>query len=366
MFDQRPKVFLGSSSESHDIVEALREHLKDIADVISWKDNDVFPPGQFVLESLLQLVPSFDFAVLVFGLDDLVTTRGLQYDAPRDNVVFELGLFMSNLERHRTFAIKPSNTGTYRILSDISGLNLLTYDEEPKRRPVRTVAQQRTREHYLRGALRNASEAIRKQIQTSPKRREQGTSPYLSAESVIDLRRYLFDLLSKLQETSEFLSVDNLGHDLGVTWSMTQEKLFNANFGAQNIRWRTLMVDPKSPAMKRAAGAGFSVQVAKSRIDEIPIACRAARRDLRNRNIEVEWRAYSNPVLLHGFLVNDSYLFLALAQTTSTGKLDTRSSPYWLYQAEEPHGPMSQPVAAFRTLFDYEWKRARRICAVRP
>src|SRR5581483_2148668 len=127
MADQRPRVFIGSSSESYDMVEVLREHLQDVAEVICWKDPDVFPAGEFVLESLLKLVPGFDFAVLVFGRDDLVTARGKKFDAPRDNVVFELGLFMSNLERHRTFAIKPSGPRAYKILSDLSGLNLLTY-----------------------------------------------------------------------------------------------------------------------------------------------------------------------------------------------------------------------------------------------
>src|SRR5581483_788445 len=198
-----------------------------------------------------------------------------------DNVVFELGLFMSNLERHRTFAIKPSGPRAYKILSDLSGLNLLTYDESPRKMSVRTVQQQAARKNYLRGALRDASQAILKQIEASPGRRQQGVSPYLSAESVLDVRRHLFSLLAKLQDGKTTMTVDNLGHDLGVTWALIQEKLFNPAAGAHNIRWRTLLVNPKSAAVKKAAGAGISVKVAESRINEIPIACRAARRDLR-------------------------------------------------------------------------------------
>jgi hypothetical protein len=125
------------------------------------------------------------------------------------------------------------------------------------------------------------------------------------------------------------------------------------------------MIDPRSAAIRKISGAGISVQVAKSRLEEIPVACRTARRDLQARKIEVEWRAYSNPLLLHGFLVNHSFLFMGMAQMTSDGKLDTRANPYWLYQADEAGNPMAQPVAAFRALFEYEWKRARKVCSVR-
>ena len=39
----------------------------------------------------------FDFAILVLTADDLVASRDVLSTAPRDNVLFELGLFMGGL-----------------------------------------------------------------------------------------------------------------------------------------------------------------------------------------------------------------------------------------------------------------------------
>jgi predicted nucleotide-binding protein len=48
---------------------------------------------------------SFDFAILVLTPDDLTQSRGKQQPSPRDNVVFELGLFIGALGRDRVFMV---------------------------------------------------------------------------------------------------------------------------------------------------------------------------------------------------------------------------------------------------------------------
>jgi predicted nucleotide-binding protein len=89
----RPRIFLGSSGQQEKLVQALTRGLKDIADVDPW--TTAFNPGVSTLERLVELTREVDFATFVFDW----TTRGASTDeqagqaSPRDNVVFEAGLF---------------------------------------------------------------------------------------------------------------------------------------------------------------------------------------------------------------------------------------------------------------------------------
>jgi predicted nucleotide-binding protein len=98
----RVTIFIGSSSEGVHVAKALERGLADDADVTMWK-RDIFQPSYGYLESLTKMLESSDFAVLVLTADDLIQSRGPKSRAPRDNVVFELGLFIGRLGRQRCF-----------------------------------------------------------------------------------------------------------------------------------------------------------------------------------------------------------------------------------------------------------------------
>jgi len=77
------------------IAEAISTRIPvDLAIVQLWT-HDVFGPSRFPIEDLEAQLDRADFAVLVLRPDDRVESRGKEHDAPRDNVVFELGLFMA-------------------------------------------------------------------------------------------------------------------------------------------------------------------------------------------------------------------------------------------------------------------------------
>ena len=59
--------------------------------------------------------------------DDKVISRGPEQVAARDNVHFELGLFMGRFGEHRTFIVHPRGQDL-RIPSDLVGLTAATYD----------------------------------------------------------------------------------------------------------------------------------------------------------------------------------------------------------------------------------------------
>lgn len=116
----RPSIFIGSSSEGLEIAQALQECLERTADSEIW-DQGTFIVGKGFLESLVDALPKHDFAVLVLTPDDLVTKREVTSLGPRDNVLFELGLFMGRLGRSRTFMVSCADDGI-QLPSDLAGI----------------------------------------------------------------------------------------------------------------------------------------------------------------------------------------------------------------------------------------------------
>jgi CRP/FNR family cyclic AMP-dependent transcriptional regulator len=124
--NQTPVLFVGSSSESLPIVQALQQGLaNDPFEVRPWTAG-VFGASTIYIEALENQLNLSDFAILVMGPDDVVQSRGRTTAAPQDNVVFELGLFMGVLGRKRTFIIAERGKD-FKIPSDLLGLVLVEF-----------------------------------------------------------------------------------------------------------------------------------------------------------------------------------------------------------------------------------------------
>lgn len=124
--NQTPILFIGSSRESLPIVEAIVGGLKGAPFIVRPWTGGVFTASQFPIDDLAKQVFACDFAALLLGPDDEVLSRGVTSNAPRDNVLFELGLFMGALERARSFFIVPRDVDV-KIPSDILGLNSMRF-----------------------------------------------------------------------------------------------------------------------------------------------------------------------------------------------------------------------------------------------
>jgi Predicted nucleotide-binding protein containing TIR-like domain len=122
----KPSLFIGSSTEGLEFARALRALLVYDAEVTLWNEG-LFSLGNTFIETLVNSLPRFDFAVLVLTPDDLVKSREVDLLGPRDNVLFELGLFMGRLGRSRTFILTQSNSRV-KIPSDLSGMTTATYE----------------------------------------------------------------------------------------------------------------------------------------------------------------------------------------------------------------------------------------------
>jgi hypothetical protein len=122
----KPSIFIGSSSEGLEVARAIRGLLSDAAQITVWNEG-FFRPGNTFIETLVNALPRFDFAVLVLTADDLIRSRNIDSFGPRDNVLFELGLFMGRLGRARTFLVHQSGVDL-KIPSDLSGVTAAVYE----------------------------------------------------------------------------------------------------------------------------------------------------------------------------------------------------------------------------------------------
>jgi len=152
----KPRIFLGSSGKQQKLLQGLTRGLEDVAHVEPWTTS--FNPGTTTLERLLELAREVDFAVFVFARDDWTTDSPPASDpaasgqaSPRDNVVFEAGLFGAALGMRRTFILHASGT---KLPSDLLGLTCVRYD-------ATTAADMRVVNQKLRKAIENEGRAAR-------------------------------------------------------------------------------------------------------------------------------------------------------------------------------------------------------------
>src|SRR5215510_343941 len=126
---EKPRIFLGSSGEQAELLQALTSGLEDVAKVEPWMTS--FHPGTTTLERLIELTREVDFAAFVFAQDDWTikspTAEPVATDgqaSPRDNVVFEAGLFGGALGMRRTFILHAHGA---KLPTDLLGLTSVRY-----------------------------------------------------------------------------------------------------------------------------------------------------------------------------------------------------------------------------------------------
>ena len=122
----KPRLFVGSSKKNLRAAQVLAECLEDCAAVTVWNEG-VFGLNQGFLETLLAKLHEYDFAVFVLAPDDLTTSKEETRPSPRDNVLFESGLFMGMLGRSRVFLVYDE-AAELKIPSDLAGVTLASYD----------------------------------------------------------------------------------------------------------------------------------------------------------------------------------------------------------------------------------------------
>lgn len=122
---ERPSMFIGSSKEGLPIAEAIQINLDHDVECKIWSQG-VFGLSSGTLETLVEASRKYDFATLVLTPDDLTTKRTQTGNSPRDNVLFELGLFIGALGRERAFMVFCRDE-QLMLPTDLAGITPATF-----------------------------------------------------------------------------------------------------------------------------------------------------------------------------------------------------------------------------------------------
>jgi hypothetical protein len=125
------KIFVASSTEA----------LKDARQVCAWIKEaecepnlwpDSYGPGEHTVDSLKRTAIASDAAVFILSADDKIAYRGNILSSPRDNIIFELGLFIGTFEGQSVKRAIYCVTGDVKVASDLAGLTCLQLDTKSK------------------------------------------------------------------------------------------------------------------------------------------------------------------------------------------------------------------------------------------
>ena len=218
----KPTLFIGSSVEALPVAYAIQQELEFSTEPTVWSQG-IFDLSKSTLQSLIESLDRFSFAVFVFQGDDLLKLRDSEQQSVRDNVLFELGLFIGRLGESRTFFIVPRGEESLRIPTDLLGISHGSYD--PNRG-----------DGNLRAALGPACSQIRQAIQKQscpPKLRE------LTSELTPRLHRLYMNNILSATNASELPPVDQLSSmsvdELEILNSMASETALSLPFNVTAV-----------------------------------------------------------------------------------------------------------------------------------
>lgn len=130
---RKKRIFIGSSTEELDLANAaktLLEFEKDF-EVTIWNEEvwekAVFKLNNNYLNDLIRATLQFDFGILIGTKDDKVEVRGNEELQPRDNILFELGLFIGRLGLNNCAFLIDKDI---KLLSDIKGISLARFERD--------------------------------------------------------------------------------------------------------------------------------------------------------------------------------------------------------------------------------------------
>lgn len=131
--NKKLKIFVASSLEAKEEDKFVRTVLEENnIEAVTWKD--IFHTGEFNLDSLLNITQKIHGAIIISTCDDKIWYRGTESMAPRDNILFEMGLFIKALGTKHVALVfcKNENGDSPKIPTDIQGLNVIFFERGKK------------------------------------------------------------------------------------------------------------------------------------------------------------------------------------------------------------------------------------------
>lgn len=123
----KTRIFIGSSSEGLGVANFVKKKLVAAGfDAFVWTDN-IFKANKNTLETLLNEASFFDFGIMIATKDDFTESREEIFETARDNVIFELGLFLGRLGVNKAFALQENGA---KLPSDLLGITIPRFNTD--------------------------------------------------------------------------------------------------------------------------------------------------------------------------------------------------------------------------------------------
>jgi len=117
------RIFIGSSSEATDLLDKIAVIVQECEkEPIKWNRRpSIFKASKSILENLEEIPAreNIDASIFICTADDKTDYRGKEIKTPRDNVIFEHGLFSGKLGRQKSVIVKSGNV---TLPNDIEGI----------------------------------------------------------------------------------------------------------------------------------------------------------------------------------------------------------------------------------------------------
>jgi hypothetical protein len=121
----KKRLFIGSSAEQLATLNEIIKLIGDDVECIPW--TGAFEMNKSGLDSLIKQTRLSDFAILLATKDDLTKQRGENLSTPRDNVIFEFGLFLGASGSDKCYLVAEADTN---LPSDLDGITVSKFTRE--------------------------------------------------------------------------------------------------------------------------------------------------------------------------------------------------------------------------------------------
>lgn len=118
----KKRLFIGSSSEQLATLNEIVTLIGTAAECIPW--TNAFALNKSGLDSLIKQTRLADFAILIATKDDITDHRGETLVKPRDNVIFEFGLFLGAAGADKCYLIAEEGAD---LPSDLDGITVAKF-----------------------------------------------------------------------------------------------------------------------------------------------------------------------------------------------------------------------------------------------
>ena len=137
-YRDRVRVFVICSVEALEVARAIQDAFEhDPFHVVVWTDG-VFKVATYPIEALESELANSDFAIAIAHSDDRTFSRDADWPTPRDNVIFELGMFLGRLGRNRAILMEPREEKV-KLPSDLTGITTIAYTYPDEKEDISSV-----------------------------------------------------------------------------------------------------------------------------------------------------------------------------------------------------------------------------------